>query len=114
MNKILGITASLIFTLASLSANAFTGEPKSTIRCEYQTGYGEGAFYLGYDFNLVSKSFENLVTHSAGQIQQAQGLDYNFSEPTGDGSLTFGPEFNYALLTLSNLSNPVPFVLKCH
>ncbi len=109
--KITALTIiSIIITALSNSAWAAT-QPDATLRCEYNTGYGDASFYLGYIFNLKTGNFQNLTDLYAGPLNQTSDASYTFVEATGIGKINF--ENGYALLTHSNLNNPVPFVLKC-
>lgn len=100
-----------VLTISITQYNEAHAQSEATLRCEYQTGYGEASFYIGYDFNLKTRNFENRVTLSVGPLDPVGDQSFTFIEATGKGAITF--ENGYALLTHSNLQNPVPFVLKC-
>lgn len=110
MKKRILIIVSLLITAISPISGA-TPQNEETLRCEYQTGYGEGSFYLGYIFNLKTENFLNLTDVYSGILEPVSESSYRFLEATGTATIQF--ENGYALLTHSKLNNPVPFLLKC-
>lgn len=99
-----------IFTTLLFSASSFANENLKKINCNYQTGYGEGAFFLGYDFDLETQNFKNQTTLAIGPISQTNDLRYDFLE----GTVQFGEKFNYALFKpLRVVNGQEEYVLKC-
>lgn len=84
--------------------------PETVLRCEYQSGYGDATYSIGYDFNLQSGNFENLRDRSVGKLER-DGNGYSFIEASGKGSIQF--DNGYAILTHSFMQRTDKFVLKC-
>lgn len=98
-----------VFALC-LSFSAFANGNLKGINCTYQTGYGEGAFFLGYDFDLETQNFHNLVTKSVGTMDTINELEFAFLE----GVIIFDKSFNYAIFKPERVINEqTEYVLKC-
>lgn len=104
------ILLATVLALFFVSESSFAYTNVKSLSCQYQTGYGEATFFIGYDFDLETNNFKNQTTKGVGPLNQENNRSYSFLE----GTLLFGEKFNYARFKPERVINgQEEFVLKC-